>query len=96
MDSNRVFKHNVKARLRHLGIAPYRAAVSNGKPPSWLTGILNPNRHKSKVSSVVIDETAHCLGVRPHDLIDPDFDPTAHAAPPWLVREKTSDETAHG
>jgi hypothetical protein len=84
MQSHEIFKSNIRLYLEWIGVTPYTAAIATGHGPSWFSGILNPKRHQSKISSIMIDEVAEALELAPHKLLDPNFQPRRN--PSWLKK----------
>jgi len=85
MKSHEIFKRNVKARLELLELPSYKVSILTGHAGAWLSGILNPRRHSSRVSSLVIDEVGEALGVPPYELINPAFDAADYPLPQWSM-----------
>jgi hypothetical protein len=82
--SHKVFKRNVRKRLRQLKVTPYQVSKAAKRGKSWLSDILLDGRYPDSIGSGIVDAAASALGVTPSALIDPKFVAAEHRRPTWL------------
>jgi len=82
--SKTLFRRNVVARLKHLGVAAHAAAVETGHRGAWLSDVLSSKRSPKGVSHDVGDKIAQIIGIPQARLIE-QCDVKAWPPPAWVA-----------